>query len=151
MKPSARVVLCSTVFLSISVATCLLIWLYAIERDAQEMRTQSQQLRKILAQELGAKDFNDYLFPANHFRTELREGTPITVVHTMVRGYVQAYKCPNNREVYDFYSVERPLRIRMQIFYDERLHYVEDRSLTIDDHNSNSIKMTDCVLGRIEE
>jgi hypothetical protein len=117
------------------------------------MKIQYEQSRKALAQQLGVKDIDAYFypgsFPVGYFAVELHNGMPITLVHQVVRGYTQAYKCPNNHEVYDFYSTERPLRTRIQIAYDEQFRYLQGKSLKVDDPNSDPVNMANCVIGRI--
>ncbi len=86
-----------------------------------------------------------------YFDAQLSEGMPITVVHQIIRGHVQAYRCLTNREVYDFYDVERPLRLRVQVVYDEQLHYIQGKSLKVDDPDSDQVDMANCVRGQLAE
>jgi hypothetical protein len=123
------------------------------EQADRELTEKSIQAKIELAHELGV-NFNalpyPHLFPHSYFREQLQGGMPITTVHTIIKGYKQVYYCPDNREVYDFFSVDVSIRKRFEIRYDSEKHYIRD-SLQGHDPFSIEVDMKNCQVGRLAE
>jgi len=87
-------------------------------------------------------------FPVGYFERQLRPGTPIAQVHSLVQGYAKAYKCSGNREVYYYFSFYDNWALRFEIWYDADMRV---QAIQGEDEDSRSIQVNGCMYGLLSD
>jgi hypothetical protein len=110
-----------------------------------------QEMQESLALELGVEIDNfpyPKAFPAGYFYTVLQQGDSRAKVHEIVKGYSMVYHCADYSEIYYYFSTEDNKALRFEILYDE---FSKFKSLHTEDHDSRTIRISNCVEGKIED